>query len=356
MLLPEMAGASLRSDIRNITAVIDSTSRNDGEGGTVAEARRLTTVEVGGEVGIEPGRPIGQQPLTPRATGFALLLAALWGGNPTAIKAGLDDSPPLRLAGFRFVAGGLVTLGWVLWTHQSVVPSRRDVRPLAGLAVLFASQIAFMNVGQDYTTASHAVVINTTFPLWTGVFAHFFVAGDRLTARRALGTVVAYGGVVVIFAQGLGSSEGTLIGDLLMVCSAALLGGRLAYTSIAAQSVALPKMLMTQAVVGIVVFFVAGLLIESDPWVFTDRLAISIFYQGFVIAGLGFIANMWLLKHYLPSGVTALSLTTPVWGVLISHVVLGDALSSTLFLGLALVVCGMGLAQWSTMRQRARAN
>jgi drug/metabolite transporter (DMT)-like permease len=301
----------------------------------VAEARRLTTVEV------EPERPTGQQPLTPSATGFALLLAALWGGNPTAIKAGLDDSPPLRLAGFRFIAGGLVTLAWALWTHQSIIPSRRDLRPLAGLAILF--------------TASHAVVINTTFPLWTGVFAHFFVPGDRLSPPRLLGTFVAYGGVVVIFAQSLGSSDGTLGGDLLMVCSAALLGGRLTYTSIAAQSIPLPKLLMTQIVVGIVVFFAAGLLIESDPWVFTDRLALSIFYQGFVIAGFGFIANMWLLKHYLPSGVTALSLTTPVWGVLISHFVLGDALSSTLFLGLALVIGGMGLAQWAAMRQRASA-
>lgn len=315
----------------------------------MAEARRLTTVEV------EPGRPTGQQPLTPGATGFALLLAALWGGNPTAIKAGLDDSPPLRLAGFRFIAGGLVTLAWALWTHQSIVPSRRDLAPLAGLAILFASQIAFMNIGQDHTTASHAVVINTTFPLWTGVFAHFFVPGDRLSPPRLLGTVVAYGGVVVIFAQSLGSSDGTLGGDLLMVCSAALLGGRLTYTSVAAQSIPLPKLLMTQIVVGIVVFFAAGLLIESDPWVFTNRLALSIFYQGFVIAGFGFIANMWLLKHYLPSGVTALSLTTPVWGVLISHFVLGDALSSTLFLGLALVISGMGLAQWATMRQGVSA-
>src|SRR5690606_9737023 len=233
----------------------------------------------------------------------------------------------------RFVAGGIVTLAWALSTKQSLRPSREELRPLGWLALLFTTQIAFMNVGQDNTTASHAVVINTTFPLWTGVFAHFFVPGDRLTPLRTTGTLVAYAGAVVIFAQRLGASEGTRTGDALMLGSASLLGARQAYTSLAAQRVALPKMLMTQTVVGIAVFLTAGLLLESEPWVFTERLALSIFYQGVVIAGFGFIGNMWLLKHYQPSGVTALSLTTPVWGVILSNLVLDEPLGSTLFLG-----------------------
>ena len=146
-------------------------------------------------------QPAGNhQLLTPPAAGFALLLAALWGGNPTAIKAGLDDAGPLRLAGYRFIAGGLVTIAWAVYTKQSMLPARSEFRALIGLGVLFIAQIAFMNFGQDHTTAAHGVVINTTFPLWTGVIAHFFVPGDRLSAGRTVGTLIAYGGVVAIFA------------------------------------------------------------------------------------------------------------------------------------------------------------
>jgi len=295
-----------------------------------------------------------RRPLTPAATGFALFLAALWGGNSVAIKAGLDDAPPLRLAGFRFLAAGVVTIAWALYTKQSMVPKRADVPALAGLALLFASQIAFMNIGQDHTTASHAVVIGTTFPLWTGVVAHFVVPGDRLTRGRIIGTLVAYGGVFAVFAQSFGSSDATLLGDALMVGSAALLGSRLVYTSLVTQSVEMPKLLMTQVVVGIVVFLGLSVFIESDPWVMTDRLLVSVFYQGVIIAGFGFIANMWMLKHYMPSGITALSLTTPIWGVIIAHFVLGDALEPTLFLGVGLVVVGMSYAHVSTVRQQRR--
>jgi len=297
----------------------------------------------------------GRRQLTPSATAFALFLAALWGGNPVAIKAGLDDAPPLRLAGLRFIAGGIATVAWALYTKQSMIPTRKELPALGGLAVLFAAQIAFMNIGQDHTTASHAVVINTTFPLWTGVVAHFFVPGDRLTMGRTVGTLIAYGGVVAVFAGSLGGAGGTLLGDLLMVGSAALLGTRLVYSSVASQTVEMPKLLMTQVVVGIVVFLPLGALVESDPWVMTDRLLVSIAYQGFVIAGFGFIANMWLLKHYMPSGIAALSLTTPIWGVVISHFVLDEALEPALFLGVGLVVVGMAWAHVSTVRQQRRA-
>ena len=299
--------------------------------------------------------PTERRPLTPAATGFALFLAALWGGNSVAIKAGLDDAGPLRLAGYRFLAGGVVTIAWALYTKQSMIPTRKDLPALAGLAVLFAAQIAFMNIGQDHTTASHAVVIGTTFPLWTGVISHFAVPGDRLTRGRIVGTLVAYSGVFAVFAQSFGSSDATLLGDLLMVGSAALLGSRLVYTSVATQTVEMPKLLMTQVVVGVVFFLGLSVVLESDAWVVTDRLLMSVAYQGIVIAGFGFIANMWMLKHYMPSGVAALSLTTPVWGVIIAHFVLGDALEPTLFLGVGLVVAGMSWAHYSTVRQQRRA-
>ncbi|MEZ4502355.1 MAG: DMT family transporter [Dehalococcoidia bacterium] len=299
----------------------------------------------------EPAAATGPQPLDTRATGFALLLSALWGGNAVAIKAGLDDAPPLRLAWMRFVAGAFVTITWAVRTKQPLRPTRAEMRPLVGLALLFVTQIAFMNIGQDHTTAGHAVVINTTFPLWTGVFAHFFVKGDRLTPVRSLGTLVAYAGIVVVFAQSL-TEGGNLLGDVLMLCSAALLGARQVYVALMTQGVSIAKVLLTQTVVGIAAFVTAGLLFESAPWVMTERLALSLLYQGVVIAGFGFIGNTWLLKHYLPSGVTAISLTTPVWGVLLSNLVLDEPLSSTLFAGLALVVLGSAVAQIAARRGR----
>ena len=68
-----------------------------------------------------PGEPgIQRRPLTPGAALFSFLLAGLWGGNTVALKAGLDDAPPLRLGWMRFLLGGIVVLVWALVGRQSL--------------------------------------------------------------------------------------------------------------------------------------------------------------------------------------------------------------------------------------------
>ena len=46
------------------------------------------------------------------------------------------------------------------------------------------------------------------------------------------------------------------------------------------------------------------------------------FYQGVVIAGFGFIANLWLLKHYLPPQIAVLSSIGPVASILLAWALL----------------------------------
>jgi drug/metabolite transporter (DMT)-like permease len=85
--------------------------------------------------------------------------------------------------------------------------------------------------------------------------------------------------------------------------------------------------------------------------VFTWRLGASLFYQGVVIAGFNFIANMSLLKTYRPSGLAAFNLTTPLFGVLATALVIGEPIGWRLA-GSALLVAG-GIAVATVLRDRA---
>ena len=289
----------------------------------------------------------GRRPLSLKAGGFALLLSTMWAGNPVANKAGLEDAGPLRLGYLRFILGAIVVLIYAIATKQSFKIQKREWVPLTLLGILFTVQLAFMNIGQDYTTAGHAVVVTTTFPLWTGVFAHFFVPGDRMSRSRTLGTLVAYSGIVAVFYKGFAdSSSDFLIGDLLLLGSAILLGGRQVFLSQLGQGIAQHKLLMAQSVFGIVTFVIASLIFESDEaFNVTGRLVIALFYTGVLIAGLGFIGQTWLLKRYLPSRVTVISLRQPIFGVLLSWWILGESIGGELYIGGVLVVIGSALAQ-----------
>src|SRR5206468_3502702 len=134
---------------------------------------------------------------------LALLLSLFWGGNPVAIKLGLEDAPPLRLAWMRFVVGGIVIALWAWLTGRlaGFRLRRAEVRPLLVVTLLFIAQIGTMNVGTSLTSAAHSAIVLNLYAVHTVVLSHFLIPGDRLTLRKAAGVVVAYGGIVVLFVR-----------------------------------------------------------------------------------------------------------------------------------------------------------
>lgn len=286
-----------------------------------------------------------------RVAGLALLLAALWGANPVAIKIGLVDAPPLRLAWMRFVLGGLFNLAWGGSTGAlaTLRVERHEWRPLAVLGLLFTIQIGLLNIGTNLTTASRSTVLLNAYAVHTVVLAHFQIPSDRLTARKFLGTLIAYAGIVLLFGPDLYGSRVTFLGDLLVSVSALLLGERTVYLARAVQRMEPLKLLLAQAAVGTVCFLAFSLWTESEaPYRWTTPLILVILYQGLVVAGFNFTASLWLLRHYRPSALAGFLLTTPIFGVLLSAVLVGDPLTGTLLLSSLLVAAGIGITSRAT--------
>ncbi len=284
--------------------------------------------------------------MTLGAGAFAMLLVLFWGGQPVAIKAGLEEGVgPLRLSAMRMALGGVVVIGYALATRTSLRPARRELRPLVGLGVLFVVQTLLMYVGGDHTSSGHASVLIFTFPLWTAVFGHVFVPGDRMSRRRTGGLLLAYSGVVVVFAGGLNAPGASVWGDLMTSTSAMLLAARQVYLSHFSQAIHPARLLMSQSVAAVILFGAGGVLLESGPLVWSGEYIVALLYQGVLIGGFGFIGNTWLLKRYLPSQVAATMLFAPIFGVCFSWLVLGEALGYEVLVGVVLLVVGSSIVQ-----------
>ena len=245
----------------------------------------------------------------------------------------------------------IVVIIYAIVTRQSIRVERSEYFPLFVLGILFSIQTAFMNIGQYFTTAGHTGVLITTFPLWASVFAHFFVPNDNLSKRRVLGAMIAYMGAAAVFVRSIiAGTEGIdavnpWLGDLLIMCSAVLLGLRQVYLSQLGQNISLFKMLMAQGIFGSVTFLIGSLIFEPEPTRLTFILLTSLFYQGVIIAGFAFLAQTWLLSNYLPSRVTLISLSSPVTTAILAWLILGEAIGPELWAGAVLVIIGSYIAQ-----------
>jgi drug/metabolite transporter (DMT)-like permease len=283
--------------------------------------------------------------LDARAVGLVLLLAALWGGNTVAIKIGVADAPPLALGWMRFVLGGLCVLAWGVATRAEFAVRRGEWGPLAGLGLLFSAQLGLLNVGTWLSTAGHAAILVNSYPVHIVLIAHFLVPDDRLTAPKLGGVLLGYAGILLLFwdqlAAGLPGDRRILAGDAILAASALLLGLRQVVLNRQLQVIHPVKPLLAQILIGTPLFIVLSLLLETQPTVFSGRLAASLFYQGIIIAGFNFIANMSLLKTYRPSALAGFALTTPIFGVIATALVLGEPITWVLGLSAVLVAGGI---------------
>ena len=147
----------------------------------------------------------------------------------------------------------------------------------------------------------------------------------------------------MLFARQVGAGSPTLVGDVVMFASGLILGERTVYLARAVHRLDAVKLLLSQAAMGTSVFLVASTLLESEPTRWTWRLAGSLAYQGVVIAGFNFVANLWLLGRYRPSALATFFLTQPIFGVIAASVVAGERLTTDLFVASAAVAVGIGL-------------
>lgn len=296
-------------------------------------------------IGGRPGPTDRPESLPSRAIIMALFLALLWGGLGPAIKISLSGVPPLGVAWMRFAIGMIaITLWSKLVERVRLRPIRAEAPHLFALGVLFAVQIATLNIGTMYTSAGHSSTLLSAYPLFVALFAHWLVPGDRLSPIKVMGMVAAFVGVALVFVE-RGGADGHLQGDAWVLLSAVLLAGIIVYTKRLTAWISPYRVLLGQMVVGVPAFVVGSLLWEAPTtYRFSWQVALAILYQGLIVAAFCFTVSTHLVQRYPPSRVTAFAFSTPLFGVLLSALLLGEPVTAGLGIGMVCVAVGIYLA------------
>jgi drug/metabolite transporter (DMT)-like permease len=278
-----------------------------------------------------------------RAVLAALAIHTLWGGNPVAVKLGLQAFPPLTSGLLRFALGGACVAAWARYARIPLVPTRAEWPGLLAVGVLFTLQIALMNYGFAATSAVNGSVLIATNPLFGVLFAHLLVPGDRLRPRRTLGALVAFCGVALVLTRGTAPGA-TGHGDWIVLASACLLGLRLALSGRLLKRVNEARLAFWQMIVSLPLFAAGALATETISFERIGAVPVAgILYQGVVVAGLAFTVNFALIRRYTPSVMISFNFIAPVAGVLLGMAILGEHPTGGLLGGMLLVASGLVL-------------
>ena len=221
-----------------------------------------------------------------------------------------------------------------------------ELRRLILIAVLHALHTVLLNIGTEFTIASRSTIFFTLYPIFTVIFGHFWLPDDRLSLRKILGILSAFGGVVAAIAptlRGSGTLE-YLMGDLIVTLAACFFGLRITLTKVYVQDIYPHRLLIWLLSLNIPCFLVLSYFFErGKPIELTLASGAGMLYQGWILTGFCFLTLTWVLRKYKASKLVVLYFFMPVSGVLFSNLFLGDELSLSILAGTVLIGVGIYL-------------
>ena len=276
---------------------------------------------------------------------LALVFCHLWSGAFVAVKIGLASSPPLFLMALRFLIAGALLLAWARLTGRRMPAAAREWGSIALLGLLNnAVYLGLTSIALRDLSAGMAAILASTNPLMLALVAPW-VLGERLTARKATGLLVAFAGVVWVMASRVGPDNRPQAMALLVLSIAFLVAGTILFKRVHPDQ--------DLVVLNAGQLFVAGvaLIVPSaglEP-LGSVRLTWSfVAVQAYLIAGVswaGMLIWFWLLRHGDATRASAWFFLNPVIGVFLGAAILGEPLRVQDFLGAATVALGIHLVQ-----------
>lgn len=276
-----------------------------------------------------------------------LILCGIWGSTWLFIKIGLVDLPPLTFAGIRFVLASLILALLVLARRARWPRTRSEWTLIAVVGVLqFALNYGLVFWGEQHISSGLAAVLQSTFPVFGFVIAHFYLPYERMTTARVVGVLLGVCGVAVIFSDQLSiAGSMALLGSIALVLSA--LFGSYGNVLVKAYGARIDPQILAagQMVFGFVPLLAIGIATEGNPLHFhwTRMAVISLLYLVVVGSVVAFALYYWLVRNMDVTNTMLIALVTPVVAVLLGMIVLHEKLNWRLLAGGACIISGLGL-------------
>lgn len=279
---------------------------------------------------------------------LALLCCALWGSAFPCIKIGYEwmeiegIGSQILFAGYRFFLSGVLTFALGCLLERRILRMKRE-----NFGVIFRQgvlqttiQYVCFYIGLAHTTGAKGSIINASNAFVSIVAAHYMIRSERMTWKKGLGCILGLAGVVLVNLEpgGFGGGFRFLGEGMVLLCMIAY-----GVSTVLLKMISDRESPMTitayQTLIGSALLIVIGWLLHGDVGVFTWKSAALLFYMA-LLSTVAF--SLWtLLLKYNPVGKVAVyGFTIPIFGVLLSGILLGETIFSVKYLAALLFVSG----------------
>lgn len=289
----------------------------------------------------------------------AMLCCALWGSATPFIKMGYkvmfeggkpDVPSTILFAGIRFLAAGFITIAiYSIARKKWLYPKRENLGRVAVIAAFqTVIQYFFFYIGLANTSGAKGTIISGSSSFFAIFISSLIFKQEKLTVKKVVACIVGFAGIIAVNLNGLDFNM-NFTGDAFVLFSAMSLAFSSVLIKIFSKSEDPVIISGYQFMLGGAVMIVVGLIAGGKIDHFDLGGAAILVYLSFLSAVAYALWGM-LLKFNPVSKVTIFSFMTPVFGVLLTKLMLPEESTVqivNLLISLVLVCLGVFMLNYT---------
>lgn len=288
--------------------------------------------------------------MKPREWVVFFALGLIWGSSFLWIKIAVQEVDPFTLVSWRLLFG---TLGMVAVIALRRPPFPRGWRSWAALAVLgiinTALPFVLISWGEKSIDSAVAAVLNSTVPLFTLVIAHLFLHDEPITARKAVGLLIGFAGVLVLMARDLeiGSLRVGVLGQAAVLLAAVSYASASVFARRTMREVSpLVQAFVPMAFADAVVWSIATQVGEPGRLPALPITWVALLWLGLLGSCVAYLLYYHLLHSVGATRAVMVTYVFPVVGVGLGVLFLNELTDWHLLAGAVLVIASIAVVNW----------
>jgi drug/metabolite transporter (DMT)-like permease len=269
------------------------------------------------------------------------------------VSIALRGYGPLTVACARTTLGAIALLSLMRVMNRPL--PNFDARMFKYLFVIgilnTAVPFALLSWGQQYVASAFAGISMAALPLFVLPLAHIFT-DEKLSTRNMIGVGLGFTGAVVLIGPSvlkIGSGMAPLgqIACIMATISYAI-SSIMTRRCPPIDSITMAALLL---LVGATALIPAMLIFEGIPQIADRTSTIAIIFLGFVPTAFAALLRVTTIRSAGAVFMTLVNYQVPVWSMIFGTVVLAEVLPLRFFAALALIMIGLLISQWNSLKR-----
>ena len=218
---------------------------------------------------------------------------------------------------------------------------------LGSVGLISIISLVLWAISLEYTTVAKSMLLNNLTPIFTSLGGWLFL-DQRFDKKFLAGMAIALAGAIALGLEDLNGAEGSLIGDLFALMSAVFLGTYFLVVEQLRNRFSATTILLWRCAIGSLLLIPLILVTKEQMFPTTSIAVLGVVGLGIISEGFGQRLLADTMDKLSSSFVSLFLLLEPIVSAILAWMIFTESLSSVTWLGFAVVLTGIYLAQSSS--------